>query len=67
MGQPLHEQDWQVSDVKFLFHGLPSSPLTTLDHCCRSATGKDHIRHGKHQCCPAFRADKGLCLSFPYF
>ena len=26
MGQPLHKQDWQSSDVNFLFQVLPSSP-----------------------------------------
>lgn len=65
--QLLHKQDSWVSHVKFSFHILPSSPLTTQNHCSCSATGKDRNRQGKHRCCPSFTADKGLCLSFPYF
>lgn len=72
LGQFFNEQDWQMSEVKLLFHALLPSPLTTTDHFSWLTIVKGSaldrlvpILYGKDN--SVFRTDKGLCLSFPYF
>lgn len=58
---------YQMSSPHFRSCFFPSYHHGSMDHLSCLATGKDHLTRVSISDCSAFRADKGLCLSFLYF